>query len=152
MEKQDKADNKKRSIPKQPQVTDLNDLLPDLPDASEEKKVIIIQASEVYSGSIPHPKIIAGYESIKEGFGDRILALIEKQSEHRQFMEKESLQMQHNEIKRGQNYAFLIGSIAIISGCVTAIMGAVVPGALIGTGGVVGLVSAFIYGAKKRTK
>ena len=52
------------------------------------------------------------------------------------------------EIRLGQVFAFSIGVITILSGAYTAIDGAELAGGLIGTGGVVALVSVFIYGRK----
>ena len=53
-----------------------------------------------------------------------------------------------NEIKLGQFLGFLIGVFTVAGGTYAATHGAQIPGALIGSGGVIGLVTAFIYGRK----
>lgn len=44
---------------------------------------------ERFSGPIPHPRILKGYEEILPGSADRILTMAENQSKHRQAIEAE---------------------------------------------------------------
>jgi len=50
------------------------------------KRSTIIQ--EQFSGPIPHPRLLSGYETIHKGLADRIVSMAERQSLHRQTMEK----------------------------------------------------------------
>ena len=54
-----------------------------LDDAQKFKLIQAISTTEQYSGPIPHPKIISGYEEILPGAADRILSMAEKESQHR---------------------------------------------------------------------
>ena len=111
--------------------------------------------SEQFHGPIPHPTILAGYEQLLPGATERIITMAEKETEHRQAMEKkalnaeiEGLSNEAKDTKRGQIFALIIGITAILSGTYTAVNGYPWAGSFIGAGGVVGLVSAFIVGRK----
>ena len=111
---------------------------------------------QTFTGPLPHPSILVGYNNIQKGFADRIITLAEQEASHRHEMDKEflnaSIQATKDEAieaRMGQIFGLIIGLTAIIAGSYTAIQGAPVTGSLIGTSGVVGLVSAFILGRKK---
>ena len=113
------------------------------------------QRLEIHTSSFPPPSVLSEYDRISPGFAERILNLVEKESEHRHNLEKQSVETeiedhrQRNiEIRLGQIFAFLIGVITILSGSYVAIKGAQVAGSFIGTAGVVGLTSVFVIGHK----
>ncbi|MDE6052372.1 MAG: DUF2335 domain-containing protein [Lachnospiraceae bacterium] len=61
---------------------------------SREVEIIRREMRQVvseFSGPLPPPNIIKGYEDILPGSAERILAMAEKQSEHRQFMERKMI-------------------------------------------------------------
>lgn len=47
-----------------------------------------IQQTKIYQGIIPPPEAMEHYERVQPGFANRILQLTEKESQHRQKMEK----------------------------------------------------------------
>ena len=98
------------------------------------------------------PDILKEYEKVLPGAAERIFNLIEKRETHEQEMEKKHLDYSHTVIMRGQLFALIVAIIALLIGCITALKGAPISGTFIGTGGVVGLVSVFIYGSRKKTK
>ena len=60
-------------------------------ETEDDQKMVRAVARVIQSefrGPIPPPEIISGYEAIIPGAADRILAMAEKQSQHRQEMEK----------------------------------------------------------------
>jgi len=78
--------------------------------------------------------------------------MAEHEAQHRHTLEGHALradiadrEQRHTEYRTGQWLAFSIGVIALSLGTYTAIHGAQIAGAFIGTSGVVGLVSAFLY-------
>ena len=108
-----------------------------------------------FSGPIPDPNTLQRYESIKNGLADRIVSMAERQSEHRQALEKKSLdaeiknkEKEFSEARLGQIFALIIGLTAIICGTFASFNGAQWFGSIIGGGGVIGLVSVFILGRK----
>jgi uncharacterized membrane protein len=58
--------------------------------------------AEHFEGPLPHPKILHAYNDILPGAAERILNLLEKQSEHRQSMEKGQLKLAN----KATNYDF----------------------------------------------
>jgi uncharacterized membrane protein len=112
-----------------------------------------------FAGPLPPPEILAKYEQLMPGIAERLMALTETEASHRRLLENKSLDAQieafkkeSSEIRLGQVLAFVIGTITIISGAYTSVNGAEIAGSLIGTGGVIGLVTAFIYGRKGKNK
>jgi uncharacterized membrane protein len=108
------------------------------------------------SGPLPDPETLKHYDSIQPGFAERIVRMAEAEGEHRRSQEVKMIDSDievrrryQDEVKRGQILGFLIGLATIVAGAYTATHGAPLAGGFIGTTGVVGLVSAFIYGRSK---
>jgi len=108
-----------------------------------------------FHGPIPPPNILAEYEKLLPGAADRILAMAESETAHRQMMEGKAVNAEIDGLKSeatdtriGQIFGLVIGLTTVLAGAYTAVNGAQITGALIGTSGVVGLVSAFIVGRK----
>jgi uncharacterized membrane protein len=114
-----------------------------------------------FSGPIPPPSVLSLYKDVDDSFAERIFTMAEKQMAHRHTLETQSLDTEIEQIKlnanlykRGQLFAFIIGIFTIGIGGVASIMGATVSGGIIGTGGLIGLVSVFLFSNKfeKNTK
>jgi len=122
--------------------------------ADKESQVIQSQTiSASFQGPIPHPNLLSMYNDVEPGLAGRIVTMAEKESIHRRKLEEKTLnaEIEANnrllaERRLGQIFGFLIGLFTVGCGAWTAIQGAQIPGGLIGTGGVVGLVAVFIYG------
>jgi uncharacterized membrane protein len=140
---------KNRNIPKKKMAK------PKSPQKSSSASVVSRQIHTEFSGPLPHPAVLSEYEHIHQGFAERIVALAEEEAAHRRKLQEKALEgdletqrQTAREIRLGQIFAFSIGVIVILSGAYTATHGAELAGGLIGTGGVVALVSVFIYGRK----
>ena len=59
-----------------------------------------------------------------------------------------SLEISSQEVRRGQVFGLSIGCVALVCGLITAWIGHPVAGTLLGSGTILGLVSAFLYGRK----
>ena len=90
------------------------------------------------------------YEETLPGSADRILKMAENQSKHRQWMEKKILSFSNREVHIGQVFGFLIGVIVIVTGGYIASSGAQISGGIMGTSVVIGLVSVFVIGSKRK--
>jgi uncharacterized membrane protein len=106
-------------------------------------------------GEFPDAEIITAYDKIEPGASKRLLRLYETEVEHRREMERLTLQAEiadlsaeRKEARLGQVFAFLIGVVAILAGCYSAMHGSQIAGAFIGGGGVIGLVTVFIIGRR----
>ena len=112
----------------------------------------------IVTGPIPPPETLQGYAQIDRDFPKRIIKMAEDEQTHRHSMEQEALDAQIENLKRdrlearfGQVFALAIGLVAIGGGVLAAIQGAQWSGSIIGGGGVIGLVSVFIYGRRSTT-
>jgi len=115
---------------------------------------------EAFQGPLPPPETLEKYNRICPGAAERIIQMAEQQSAHRRAQEKRLLRArirdafkQRAETRLGQWLGFAIGTTAIVAGSVVAVwtdtVSGGVAGSIIGGGGVVGLVSAFIYGRQR---
>jgi uncharacterized membrane protein len=128
-------------------------------DSSNQGHIQKSFAQYQFVGPLPPPDILSKYEQLMPGIADRLMVLTETEASHRRHLENKSLDAQieafnkeSSEIRLGQVLAFVIGTITIISGAYTSVHGAEIAGSLIGTGGVIGLVTAFIYGRRGKEK
>ncbi len=117
----------------------------------EIRSTLTIEASS-FSGPLPHPRILKEYNDVHEGFAERILVMAEKDADHIRKMQATALDAKKLEITMGQIFAFIIGIVALLCGTYIAVNDHPVAGTLIGTGGVIGLVSAFILGRSNSKK
>ena len=74
----------------------------------DEQREIILRQTELYSGPIPHPDILKGYEEIEAGNADRIIKLAEKEQEHRIKKEESLIKNNYKLTILGQALSFVI--------------------------------------------
>ena len=142
----------------EPQESDESQESIAIPDGGEELEKLSIKileklsvtVSERFTGPIPPPNIMEQYEKTLPGSADRIIKMAENQSEHRQSLEKQGLSFANREVHVGQVLGFAIGVIAIVTGGYIASSGAQISGGIMGTSVVVGLVSVFVIGSKRK--
>lgn len=120
-----------------------------------EKRAVIIQAvkQELFSGPIPHPELLKGYEDVKQGFAERIVAMAEEQQKHRFECERNMVNGTISESKRGQWMAFAIAILFLIASVALGLYGHDWLAGVIGGGTLVALVTVFITNrpSKKHT-
>ena len=79
-----------------------------------------------FQGPIPPPDALASYENLQTGLADRIVRMAEAEQSHRHSLETAVTTRSFDEARRGQHYGFAIGTIAILAGSITAVMGAAI--------------------------
>jgi len=120
------------------------------PQAVQHTVSTSVQQLEIRQSPLPPPEIIQQYEHILPGSAERLLRLVEQEAEHRRSLEAQQLRSEIIEKRVGQWMAFFVALFTIGAGAYTALNGAQILGALIGSGGVIGLVTVFIYGRKRQ--
>lgn len=131
--------------------------------AKEEKetsekiaKIVTRVIEQEFSGPIPPPSIISGYEDVVPGSADRIIQMAEKQSLHRQQMEAMEMKAAVRDSLLGVIFAFLLG-IGCLTACVITVMmvpsaaGAIF-GSLLGVTGIGAIVTAFLKNTRRSGK
>ncbi|WP_395345560.1 DUF2335 domain-containing protein [Levilactobacillus parabrevis] len=86
--------------------TDILDKLENLPSEDQEK---IIATMEMYSGPIPHPAILEGYEKLYPGAAKEIIENGVQESQHRRKLETK------RQARWGRLAWFTLGSLVLVT-------------------------------------
>ena len=121
---------------------------PSLPPQSQVRTAV---QQTSFSGPIPHPEIMQGYNAIIPGAAERILTMAEDDAKHQRAIEMAALNAAKSEVRLGQWLGFIIGIAALGTSLTAIFLGAEVVAGIIGGTTVVGLVSAFIFGRIKQS-
>ncbi|MDR1205511.1 MAG: DUF2335 domain-containing protein [Peptococcaceae bacterium] len=105
--------------------------------------------SHIHSGPLPSPEILQGYESVLPGAADRIIAMAEKQAQHRQEIEKIAYR---SESRNSFTGVVMAGAVVVLISVPAILSGNAVIAGLLGSAGLVGLAGAFIYGTRAQQK
>jgi uncharacterized membrane protein len=119
------------------------------PSTLPSNKSHILHAS--YSGPLPPPTILDGYESLMSGAAELIFKTYENEVAHRQATEKEMLRIEAAASKSsssimimGQVFGFIICMAFLASGTYLIANGHEISGALFGGGSMAAIVTAFL--------
>lgn len=96
--------------------------------------------------------MLAQYNACLPNGADRIVALAERQAEHRQSLESAVVRGNIRAETRGQICAFLLGLVAIVGGIVLIALGKDVQGLAAIITAFVALAGVFIYGRKQQER
>ena len=106
-----------------------------------------------FSGPLPLPQILDGYERACPGTANRIIEMAEAQSAHRRLMEQrvlegqiDAMRQQFAEARRGQICACLVALAFVACGTYCIVHGYALAGSGIGAVGLGGIVTTFILG------
>src|SRR5216683_4738129 len=97
---------------------------PKIEDDSEESSVrhgrttaeLTVKETFEFSGPLPPPQLLKGYEEAFAGCAERVVAMAEKQSAHRQALEKAVVESNCKAQSRGQWFAFILALVVICGG------------------------------------
>lgn len=98
--------------------TDINKVLESID--SQKREVIMeamyaIEKSSSFSGPLPAPEDFQAYMDVLPSAPERILAMAEKQSEHRMNLERYIVNSGINEAKRGQLFGFVLAIVFLLA-------------------------------------
>lgn len=118
-------------------------------ETSQLKRVVAeVIRSEEFSGPIPHPEIIKGYEKVLPGSADRIISMAENQSKHRQDLEKMMVRAEVRDSLLGILFAFALGLSCIAASIVIVVTvpetAGAIASALFGITGIGSIIVTFI--------
>ena len=133
------------AVPPPQEVSDkLKGILDKLPELPERVRVSVAEAMS-FVGPLPPPTMYREYENVHAGSAERILAMAEKEQNHRIAWENEALNASGQETKRGQWLGFTIAAGCIGAATFLAVSGHEVVAAIMALGaGAVGLVGHFL--------
>lgn len=137
---------------------ELKQIIADL-EISQEKKENIIKAFSVlkvhkatFSGPIPPPEILKGYNEVVQNGAERIISMAEKQSAHRMQLEDFAVKEELTQSRRGQVFGFTLGIVGMGLATTLAIYGHDTVAGIFGTTTIIGLVTVFVLGKKSQQK
>jgi uncharacterized membrane protein len=117
-----------------------NNPLPSPPSAA----ITTVTQSVSFSGPLPPPGLLAKYNEVIPNGAERIMAMAERQSAHRESLEAKVVEGNVASQARGSHYAFIICLITIVGGIVLIGMGKSIYGVSAVIGSVAALAGVFI--------
>lgn len=105
-----------------------------------------LEESKPFSGPIPSPEVLEGYEQLLPGAAERILAMAENYSAHQIAMDEQGLKYTARDVRTGQWFALVVTISAFLTSGVLAWLDHPVAAATVGGATVVGLVTVFVTG------
>jgi uncharacterized membrane protein len=105
-----------------------------------------------FSGPLPLPGLIAKYDEIIPNGAERIMAMAERQSAHREQLEKRVVDGNVANQTRGSYFAFILALVAIIGGFFLIFEGKSSEGLVSIITSVSGLVGVFFYSKREQRK
>lgn len=109
-----------------------------------------IREFTAFSGPLPPPQILESYNKIIPNSAERLLTMVELQSEHRRLCEVKSLDAQIAITTRGQILAFVLSILGFGSALFCAYLGESTTASILGGGTLLGLASIFIKGYREK--
>ena len=103
-----------------------------------------------WEGPLPPPRTLEGYERVIPGSANRILELVERQSEHRMQMEKALISGDSRRSYLGLIAGFILSGVVICGGIYLVATDHDWAGASMIGVSLVGLASVFVYGSRGR--
>lgn len=122
-------------------------------DAGKDEREMVVgelSAEHYFSGPLPPPAVLERYEKALPGSAERILAMAEKQSEHRRQVEQKIIHSDILDSKLGLWFGFLIGLAAVLVGGWVSVKVSTGAGGVISISAIAALVGVFVYGSRQK--
>lgn len=119
------------------------------PSDTRPESRVLIGRQVSFAGPLPPPEVFSAYENALPGAADRILAMAEKQSSHRQEIEGKALESSSRQGTLGQVFAFILSLVVIIIGGFLIYSDKNISGLVMVLTAIGSLVGLFIYGKKR---
>jgi uncharacterized membrane protein len=116
------------------------------PQSTQHAAIASVTQAVSFSGPLPHPSILAKYNEVIPDGAERIMAMAERQSTHRESLEAQVVAGNVAAQARGSHYAFILCLVALIGGFALIFTGRNVSGLVSIIGSLTALASVFVYG------
>ena len=122
-------------------------------DASREPPHELVVDDELPGRGLPHPHALEHYEQVLPGLANRIASTAERLAEHRMDMDRRRAETIDHAVReeaaavtRGQNRAFAVAVLGILTGGILVLADHDWAGGVIGSVPLVGILVAFLKG------
>ncbi len=124
-----------------------------LPKNEEERRILMMMQSlsMTYTGPVPPPSILKEYDQLVPGSAKRMLDEAERQTHHRQDLEKRVVISDILNSKLGIVCAFVLSMFVFYISYKAIMSGHSLAGTCLGTANVGTLAAIFIYGSQKKS-
>lgn len=119
---------------------------------SSKPKLREFIAAASFSGPLPPPQILEDYNRIVPGSANRIIAMAERQADHRRRLEAQVISSDVTNSRIGLLCGLVIGLGGLVAATIIAIYGNPQAGVGMGLVTLASLVSVFVYGSRLRLK
>lgn len=109
-------------------------------------------AAATFSGPLPPPQILEDYNRIVPGSANRIIAMAERQADHRRRLEAQVISSDVTNSRIGLIFGLFIGLSGLVVATIIAIYGNPEAGVGMGLVTLASLVGVFVYGSRLRVK
>ena len=123
-----------------------------LPKQKREAIMAAFTQVSTFSGPIPPPEVLAGYEQITPGMADRIVRMAEKQSDHRIKQENRMVYRSFNQKLLGQIRGGILAAGILVLVYFLAKDGNIWLAGVLGTTTLLGLGHIFVLGVRANKK
>ena len=133
---------------------ELDDALKSVDPQHREVLVHYIRQTNLssFTGPLPPPEVLAGYDGIEKGFAERIIVLAEKQAEHRMACDKKLVYETADSSKRGQWFGFIIAILFLAGALALGFTGHEWLAGVIGGGTLISVVTVFLTNRPKKSE
>lgn len=128
---------------------------PKLKDFDEEQLkaiakefIITEQYYSSFSGPLPPPKTLEGYEQILPGAADRIIKMAEQNANNRLNLDNKIVEADIKRSNKGQYLGFILSVLFIGAAILCAYLDQPFPASVLGIGGFSSIISIFVLGRK----
>ncbi len=122
------------------------------PSTTPSTAIATLTQSVSFSGPLPPPGLLAKYNEVIPNGAERIMAMAERQSAHREALEARVVAGNVASQARGSHYAFIICLITIVGGFVLIGMGKDIYGISAVIGSLAALAGVFVIAKKEQKK
>lgn len=135
--------NKGKFLPRSPQQPDT---------AVSQPTQLTVFKAEGFSGPLPPPGMLLKYNEAFPGCAERIVGMAERQSSHRQDIERKVIYSNVISERLGQILGFILAIVVVLAGVYLTMHDKPTQGIVAIMSPLIGLVTAFIYGKRHQQK
>jgi uncharacterized membrane protein len=141
--------------PKEDENIDISPVSPLPLENRASESTLLARASfhrSIYQGPLPPPEILKGYDLVNPGFAERVMAMAERQSQHRIELERTVVIGDHKKSWLGLGLGFVVAAGVFYGSYDLVKKGHDTAGTLLGGSTLVSLITVFVTGSNQRSK
>lgn len=123
-------------------------IIQEIPSESDRKVIEAVIMERMFSGPLPPPEFLAQYKSILPDAPERIMAMAEKEQQHRHDVDNAMVKGGLKQRSRGQILGFILALLFGAASLILGLKGQTTLAGILGTTTVIGLATVFVLNKK----